>query len=139
MRRRIASGELIMICSDIAGVGQRNCEIGEVAVNEAITEALATIRSWRGVFFISQLNSGDEFVFIVDRADAAGLFPRIDAVFRSYGFNGAYLACCEIEGCYISSALKGMKLTYQQKNSEVRSQKSEVRSQESGVRSQESE
>ncbi len=35
-RRRVASGELVMVCCDIAGMGRRNSEIGEVAVNNAI-------------------------------------------------------------------------------------------------------
>ncbi len=35
-RRRIASGELVMVCCDIAGMGRRNSEIGEVFVNNAI-------------------------------------------------------------------------------------------------------
>ncbi len=74
-RRRIASGELVMVCCDIAGMGKLNTQIGESRVNNAIATSLKEIRTWRGIFFISQLNSGDEFVFIVDRVDAIDIVP----------------------------------------------------------------
>lgn len=115
-RRRIASGELVMVCCDIAGMGKRNTEIGEVAVNQAIYQTLAIIRSWRGIFFISQLNSGDEFIFIADRVDAVDVIPRMDSLFKSVGFDGIYGVVNPIGNDYISSANEGMSLVYQMKS-----------------------
>ena len=115
-RRRIASGQLTMVCCDIAGMGKRNTEIGEVAVNQAIRQCLTLIRSWRGIFFISQLNSGDEFVFIVDRVDAIDIIPRMDSLFKSAGFDGIYGVVNPIGDDYISSANDGMSLVYQMKS-----------------------
>ena len=114
-RRRVASGELVMVCCDIAGMGRRNSEIGEVAVNNAIASSLKEIRSWRGVFFISQLNSGDEFVFIVDRVDEDGIVSRMNGVFKKYGFDGIYAAVSDIRADYIQSANTGMERVYQLK------------------------
>ena len=114
-RRRIASGELVMVCCDIAGMGRRNSEIGERSVNNAIATSLKEIQSWRGVHFLSQLNSGDEFVFVVDRVDAAGIVPRMDALFKSAGFEGIYGAVEPINDDYIKSANDGMELVYKLK------------------------
>ena len=114
-RRRIASGELVMVASDIAGMGRRNSQIGEPAVNDAVRQCLALIRSWRGIFFISQLNSGDEFIFVVDRVDAGGIIPRMDSLFKSAGFDGVYGVVNPIGGDYIKSANDGMSLVYQLK------------------------
>ncbi len=109
-RRRVASGELVMVACDIAGMGKRNSEIGEVAVNKAIAFILKEIRTWRGIFFISQLNSGDEFVFIVDRVDALDIIPRMNALFQDAGFEGIYGAVEPINDDYIKSANDGMEL-----------------------------
>ena len=114
-RRRVASGELVMVACDIAGMGKRNTEIGELPVNQAVRSCLNQIRSWRGVFFISQLNSGDEFVFVVDRVDAIGIVPRMDALFKSAGFDGVYGVVNPIGGDYIQSANDGMSQVYQLK------------------------
>ncbi len=114
-RRRVASGELVMVACDIAGMGRRNSEIGEVAVNSAIATSLKEIRSWRGIFFISQLNSGDEFVFIVDKADAIDIIPRMNALFQDAGFQGIYGAVEPINDDYIKSANDGMELVYKLK------------------------
>ncbi len=114
-RRRVASGELVMVCCDIAGLGKRNSEIGEPAVNEAVRSSLNQIRTWRGIFFISQLNSGDEFVFIVDKADAVDIIPRMNALFQDAGFEGIYGAVEPINDDYIKSANDGMELVYKLK------------------------
>ncbi|MBW4635059.1 MAG: hypothetical protein KME30_25110 [Iphinoe sp. HA4291-MV1] len=118
-RRRAASGQLVMVCCDVIGMGKRNNDVGEEAVNKAIATALAEIRQWRGVEFISQLNSGDEFVFVVDKVDVEGIVPRMDAVFRCHGFEGIYGAVVRITGCYITSANNGMDEVYKQKNKAV--------------------
>ncbi|MBW4632953.1 MAG: hypothetical protein KME30_13950 [Iphinoe sp. HA4291-MV1] len=118
-RRRVQSGQLVMVVCDIAEMGKRNNDIGEEAVNKAIASALAEIRQWRGVEFISQLNSGDEFVFIVDKVDVEGIVTRMDGVFRRHGFEGIYGAVVRIAGCYITSANNGMNSVYKQKNQSV--------------------
>jgi hypothetical protein len=115
-RRRVASGELVMVCCDIAGMGRRNSEIGEIAVNNAISLCLKTIHNWRGVHFVSQLNSGDEFVFVVDRVDVNGIIPRMDALFKDAGFDGIYGAVSSITNGYIQSANDGMQLVYRIKS-----------------------
>ncbi len=114
-RRRVASGELVMVCCDIAGMGKLNTQIGEVAVNNAIATSLKEIRTWRGIFFISQLNSGDEFVFIVDKADAIDIIPRMNVLFQGAGFEGVYGVVEPLGDDYISSANDGMNLVYQLK------------------------
>lgn len=114
-RRRVASGELVMVCCDIKGMGRRNSEIGEVAVNQAIASCLTQIRQWRGVEFISQLNSGDEFIFVVDAVDVEGILLRMDLAFREQGFNGIYCAATPIESDYVGTAQRGMAKVYEQK------------------------
>ncbi len=116
-RRRVASGELVMVCCDVAGMGKRNSEIGELAVNRAIALSLEEIKSWRGVHFLSQLNSGDEFVFVVDKVDAEGILQRMNGIFQQYGFDGIYGAVTEIRNEYIQSANDGMKSVYEIKKS----------------------
>lgn len=114
-RRRAQSGELVMVCCDIKGMGKRNNEVGEEAVNEAIATCLQQIRQWRGIEFISQLNSGDEFVFIVDAVDSQGVVVRLDGVFKNAGFDGIYSAVIPIGECYISTANCAMNEVYRQK------------------------
>ena len=114
-RRRVASGELVMVCCDIARMGRRNSEIGEVAVNNAIALSLKEIRSWHGVNFLSQLNSGDEFVFIVDQVDGDGIISWMNGVFKEYGFDGIYAPFTDIRADYIQSANTGVERVYELK------------------------
>lgn len=102
-RRKVASGELVMLCCDIAGMGNLNTKIGELAVNVAVKNSLETIRSWRGVQFISQLNSGDEFIFIIDKGDIE-IIDRMDIIFKECGFDGVYTATSPVTTDFIGSA-----------------------------------
>lgn len=116
-RRRIASGQLVMVSCDIAGMGALNSDIGEEAVNDRIAQGLSEIRQWRGVKFVSQINSGDEFAFVVDRSDAEGIGDRMDELFKGLGFKGAYVAAITLEpgSQYFASANKGMQQVYELK------------------------
>ena len=117
-QRRVKSGDLVMVAIDIAGMGQKNAEIGEIAVNEAIAKSLAEIKKFREVEFISQLNSGDEFCFVCDAGDAIGLIERMNRTFISHGFNeGIYAATVTICGDYVSTANRGMQEVYKIKMS----------------------
>jgi len=89
-RRRCASGDLVMICADIAGMGILNQRLGETVVNSKVRSCLRTLASMRGVEFTAQLNSGDEFVFIVDHADSNGIVQRMRGLFIAAGFSGLY-------------------------------------------------
>ena len=116
-RRRIASGQLAMITFDVAGMGEKNIEIGELAVNAAIKSVLDDIKSWRGVRFLSQINSGDEFAIVVDRVDVDGIAIRIDELLKLAGFKGAYVASLLIDPShsYFDAAHKGMESVYKVK------------------------
>jgi len=91
-RRRCASGELVMICADIAGMGALNQRLGETVVNSKVRGCLRSLASMRGVEFTAQLNSGDEFVFIVDGSDSDGIVQRMRSLFVEAGFSGLYAA-----------------------------------------------
>ena len=114
-RRKVASGELVMVACDIAGMGKLNTLKGELWVNRAIAACISDIRLWRGVRFISQINSGDEFAIVVDKIDAAGLLHRIDDLFQAEGFTGVYGVIVPLKDCYINSANQGMQEVYQLK------------------------
>lgn len=114
-RRRIDAGELCMITCDVAGMGKLNSAIGELAVNQRIADALAFIRTWRGIEFVSQVNSGDEFAFICSKNDANGIEHRMDVLFKLCGFGGAYTAKVELLADYIESANIGMTIVYENK------------------------
>lgn len=114
-RRRVESGELCMVTCDVAGMGKLNSNIGELSVNQRIKDALAFIRTWRGIEFVSQVNSGDEFAFICHENDADGIMDRMDTLFKVCGFAGAYTAKVELLADYIESANKGMALVYEVK------------------------
>jgi hypothetical protein len=115
-RRRVLTGELVMLCCDIAGMGNLNSRIGELAVNAAIKGNLDTIKTWRNVKFISQLNSGDEFVFIVHKEDTE-IINRIDILFKQCGFDGVYAAIADIDynKDYICNANTIMREIYELK------------------------
>jgi len=91
-RRRCASGQLVMVCADIAGMGALNQRLGETVVNSKVRSCLRTLASMRGVEFTAQLNSGDEFVFIVDGSDSDGIVQRMRSLFVEAGFSGLYAA-----------------------------------------------
>jgi hypothetical protein len=115
-RRKVASGELVMMCCDIAGMGNLNSLVGELVVNEAVRSSLETIRRWRGVHFISQLNSGDEFIFLIDKGDIE-IINRIDLIFKAHGFGGVYAVIADID-CgkdYICNANVIMEKVYETK------------------------
>lgn len=114
-RRRAESGELAMICFDVAGMGNRNQEIGELAVNEAIAAAIGEIKAWRGIEFFSQLNSGDEFVLLTDKVHTAGILDKLDVLFKTHGFEGIYGTVENVVDCYIESANKAMEKVYELK------------------------
>ena len=114
-RRRIDAGELCMITCDVAGMGKLNSAIGELAVNQRITDALAFIRTWRGIEFVSQVNSGDEFAFICHENDSEGIMDRMGALFKVCGFAGAYTAKVELLADYIETANMGMAIVYEVK------------------------
>ena len=114
-RRRVESGELCMITCDVAGMGVLNPAMGESDVNQRISDALAFIRTWRGIEFVSQVNSGDEFAFIVGKNDSEGIMDRMDALFKVCGFAGAYTAKVELMSDYIETANQGMQLVYEAK------------------------
>ena len=114
-RRRVDSGELCMLACDVAGMGTLNSKIGELAVNQRVSDALSFIRTWRGIEFVSQVNSGDEFAFICHENDAEGIMDRINALFKVCGFDGAYTAKVELMSDYIESANMGMQLVYEVK------------------------
>ena len=114
-RRRIDSGELCMVTCDVAKMGLLNSEIGEPAVNQRVSDALAFIRTWRGIEFVSQVNSGDEFAFVVGKNDADGIMVRMDILFKMCGFGGAYAAKVELLSDYLETANLGMQIVYKEK------------------------
>lgn len=116
-RRRCASGQLVMICADVAGLGVVNRLYGEATANQWIRECLAAVRDVTSVKLISQLNSGDEFIFLVDRVDAEGLILRMRTMFKDRGFLGLYAASGEVDPnlSWIENADRIMKRVYEQK------------------------
>jgi len=80
-----------------------------------VSDALALVRTWRGIEFVSQVNSGDEFAFICHENDSEGIMNRMDALFRMCGFAGAYTAKVELLADYIESANQGMQIVYEVK------------------------
>jgi len=80
-----------------------------------VSDALALVRTWRGIEFVSQVNSGDEFAFIVGRNDSEGVMSKMNALFKMCGFAGAYTAKVELLADYIETANLGMQLVYEAK------------------------
>jgi len=117
-RRRCSSGELHMICFDIAGLGALNQRIGETAVNLKVSECLQVVQGMRGVELVAQLNSGDEFTLLVDSADAEGVVSRARSMFIESGFDGLYAAVGAIdpEKSYAQNANCLMKSVYLSKS-----------------------
>jgi len=113
-RRRCSSGELHMICLDIAGLGVMNQRIGEPAVNLKVSECLQAVQAMRGVELVAQLNSGDEFTLLVDSVDAEGVVSRARGLFIASGFDGLYAAVGAIdpEKSYVQNADCLMKSVY---------------------------
>ena len=113
-RRRCSSGELVMICFDVAGLGSMNQRIGETAVNLRVSECLKFVQGMRGIELVAQLNSGDEFTLLVDSADAEGVVSRARSLFVSSGFDGLYAAVGAIdpEKSYVQNADCLMKSVY---------------------------
>jgi len=113
-RRRCSSGELVMVAADIAGMGALNQRVGETVVNSKVRDCLRTLSSMRGVEFTAQLNSGDEFVFIVDSVDADGIVQRMRGLFIAAGFDGLYAAAGAIDPdkTYVENANRLMNGVY---------------------------
>jgi len=116
-RRRCSSGAMVMICLDIGGLGALNQLIGESAVNTKVRDCLKTVQGWRGISFVAQLNSGDEFVLMTDSVDAKGLIERMRGLFISTGFSGLYAAVGTInpDETYVQNANRLMELVYLEK------------------------
>lgn len=123
-RRRCASGELVLICADIGGMGTANKLYGEVEVNSRVRKSLEEIAQMRGIelLLIGQLNSGDEFLFAVNRSDADGVINRMRKLITDAGFSGLYASTIEIQPdlSWIDNANNGMKRIYDQKSSSCR-------------------
>jgi len=116
-RRRCSSGSMVMVCLDIGGLGALNQLIGESAVNAKVRDCLKSVQAMRGISFVAQLNSGDEFVLMVDSADAEGLIERMRGLFISTGFSGLYAAAGAIDPgkTYVENANRLMELVYLEK------------------------
>jgi hypothetical protein len=114
-RRKIASGKIVLIACDVAGMGLLNSKIGEIAVNNAVKSALLEVKSWRGVKLIAQVNSGDEFAIILDSVDAAGVVGKLQSLFVSHGFKGVYTAITTLNQGYQHATVKGMETVYNEK------------------------
>lgn len=116
-RRRCATGELVLVCSDIGGMGVLNQLYGEQAVNEKVARCLVAIRQFRGIQMVSQINSGDEFMLMVDAADAEGVIGRMRDLFMDEGFLDLYAAYGPINPSQplIESAKQLMKEVYRLK------------------------
>jgi hypothetical protein len=91
-----------------------------LAVNCAVRSCLEIIRCWRGIYLISQLNSGDEFIFLIDKGDVE-IINRIDRLFKECGFGGVYAATADID-CgkdYICNANMIMEKIYEIKRLKI--------------------
>lgn len=115
-QRRVAFGQLVVVAFDVAGMGTLNSLIGEEAVNTSMKSALADVRKWRGVWFTSQVNSGDEFSLIVDVADAPGIRRKLNTTFKAHGFVGAYTGVALLDNGYEAAMVKAMKKVYAEKS-----------------------
>jgi len=91
-RRRCASGELVLVCWDIGGMGVLNQLYGESVVNEKMTRCIAAIQQFRDIRMVGLVNSGDEFMLMVDAVDAEGLIKRMRELVMGEGFLDLYAA-----------------------------------------------
>jgi hypothetical protein len=107
VERRVAktSGLLGLIAIDVAGMSTANSREGEPWVNHRIFSALEWLReNTRGSdSIIGQLNSGDEFLFLVDLGEVQGFLARVIEAFNRFNLNpdsgkdGAYVGWVEYD------------------------------------------
>lgn len=89
-QRRVKSGLVVLCAADIAGMGEMNDRVGEVATNYLMAQILTYLSSKRDILLLGQKNYGDEFAWFCNVEDAQHLCDSIDIRAKELGFKGAY-------------------------------------------------